>query len=131
MDNTSTWRLNMKRNHNNPLSDKAYASLCSDLSLFPFSFTYGGKRYAGFDPAAFSKVSTDIEYSESKDTRRILLELGEKLEITLILTHYYTHGATEWTVLFENKSTSNAAVIEEPQTELRFCGSYPRKSKAA
>lgn len=60
-----------------------------------------------------------------KETREYLLAFDGVLEIRLVLTHYFTHGVTEWTVWFENVSDKNSAVIEDMKSVLRFEGNYP------
>jgi len=115
----------MRRNYTNENADRAYARMCEDLSLFPFSFIYGGHKYRGFDAQYFSVSDTVIKKSDGKETRTFLLELDGVLSVRLIITHYFTHGATEWTVWFENNSTEDSKVIESPETELCFEGEYP------
>ena len=116
----------MKRDYTNPQADARYRALSENLSAFPFSFVYDGKEYKGFSPAYFTPKHRVTETADGKETRRETFSFADALEITLILTHYFSHGVTEWTVWFENVSDRNSGVIASPKTDLIFEGKYPR-----
>lgn len=122
---TATMEGLMKRNYQNPISDLAYEQLWNNLADFPFSFVADGKTYAGFSSEIFSKKKESVLRGEGKETRTMVFGFGETLEITLLLTHYFSHGATEWTVWFENVSDKNSPVLEKLTTTLTFDGAYP------
>ncbi|MBQ2732692.1 MAG: alpha-galactosidase [Clostridia bacterium] len=115
----------MKRSYSNKQADKAYTELCTDLSQLPFSFVYGDRLYRGFDKRLFTEKEVLTESSDGKETRTFTLQLESSLTVRLILSHYFTHGVTEWTVWFENRSEENSKVIEDARTELCFEGAYP------
>ena len=115
----------MKRNYQNPQATAWYRALSEDLSRLPFSFVYDGKEYQGFSPAHFTPISRDVTQSDGKETQQYHLSFMQTLKISLILTHYFSHGVTEWTVWLENTSDRNSGVIESLKTELTFDGKYP------
>ena len=115
----------MKRNYENLQATDKYRALSANLSDMPFSFVYSGKEYKGFSPEYFTFVSKNVMRSDEKETQNFKFEFLQTLEVTLILTHYFSHGVTEWTVWFENISDKNSCVIEDLKTELSFEGKYP------
>ena len=115
----------MKRNYANAKESAQYRSLSEDLSSLPFSFVYNGKEYKGFSAEHFTLTSKEIVQSNDKETQHLRFSFLQTLEVTLILTHYFSHGVTEWTVWFENISDKNSGIIQELKTELYFDGKYP------
>ena len=115
----------MKRIYENSLATEKYRALTDDLSQLPFSFVYDGKTYKGFSAEHFDLISKDTVQEGEKETQTFRLAFLQVLEVTLILTHYFSHGVTEWTVWFENVSNKNSGVIEQIKTELTFEGKYP------
>ena len=115
----------MKRNYRNPQATEYYRGMLSNLSVFPFSFVYNGTEYHGFSEDRFRLKHEDVESCEGKETHRLTFDFAQALDVTLVLTHYASHGVTEWTVWFENVSERNSGTIEDPKTELHFGGKYP------
>lgn len=115
----------MKRNYENPKATEAYRLLAENPSELPFYFVYGGKEYKGFSEKHFKLTEKKTEKGDGKETQRIRFALDEALDVTLILTHYFSHGATEWTVWFENMSDKNSEILENARTELIFNGERP------
>ena len=115
----------MKKNYENQEATAKYCLLSSNLSDMPFSFTYDGTEYNGFSSEYFALISKDIVCSGEKETQNIKFKFLQTLDVTLILTHYFSHGVTEWTVWFENTLEKNSGVIEDLKTELKFDGKYP------
>lgn len=102
----------MKRNYENFQATDIYRTLSENLSDMPFSFVYNGKEYKGFSPEHFTLISKNIIRSDEKETRNFKLAFLQTLEVSLILTHYYSHGVTEWTVWFENTSDKNSGATD-------------------
>ena len=115
----------MKRNYQNLQATEQYRIWSEDLSKLPFSFVYDGKEYQGFSPAYFTLIGKDTTKSDTKETQNYRFSFLQTLEVSLILTHYVSHGVTEWTLWFENTSDRNSGVIENMKTELTFDGNYP------
>ena len=115
----------MKRSYVNPAADKYYEALRSDFARFPFSFVYDGVKYEGFSAEHFTLVGEECDTAPEKETRTYTIAFKDELTLRLILTHYFSHGVTEWTVWFENTSDKNSGVIEDLKTELKFEGKYP------
>ncbi len=115
----------MKRRYENSKAYAWYRSLYENLSNLPFSFIYAEKEYKGFSPEYFTLTNKKIIQSNEKETNKLTFAFSEVLEVTLVLTHYFSHGVTEWTVWFENTSYKNSDIIEELKTELHFNGKYP------
>lgn len=115
----------MKRDYRNPKADLWYKELCQDLSAFPFSFGYGQKRINGFPSELFSVVDETTETVGDKETKVLTLKHNGTLYVKLKISHYYSHGVTEWTVFFENKGEENSLVISSPETKLNFEGKLP------
>lgn len=115
----------MTRSYENPQADAWYYSLAEDTSTLPFSFEYGGKQYRGFSSEHFSLKQARTKTHAGKETREMTYGFLDGLEVTLVLTHYFTHGVTEWTVWFQNTGCRSSALLEAPQTQLHFRGKYP------
>ena len=103
----------MKRNYQNPRATELFRAWSEDLSRLPFSFVYNGEKYRGFSPAYFSLIGKEVTKSDDKETQNYKFSFLQTLEVSLILTHYISHGVTEWTVWFENISNKNSGVIED------------------
>lgn len=115
----------MKPNYSNFDADKKYEALCGNLSSLPLSFVYNGKRYSGISSESFILKESTVESACGRETRTMTFAFEQALDVRLVLTHYFTHGVTEWTVWFENNSEQNSGVIEEIKAELCFDGKYP------
>ena len=117
--------IKMKRNYENLQATDTYRALADDLCDIPFSFVYDGEEYKGFSSEYFTPVSKDVLQSDEKETQNVTFSFLQTLAVTLILTHYFSHGVTEWTVWFENTSDKNSGVIEDLKTEMSFVGEHP------
>ncbi len=115
----------MKRIYENSVATDWYRSLTNDLSKLPFSFIYEKKKYRGVASDCFTFLGKECIRSGEKETQNFRFLFLQTLEVTLILTHYASHGVTEWTVWFENVSDQNSGILEELKTELSFEGKYP------
>ncbi len=115
----------MERSYVNTKATDAYRSLLDNLSDMPFSFIYDGNEYKGFSSEFFTYIDDTVVKAENKETHNIKFSFLDTLEVTLVLTHYFSHGVTEWTVWFENVSDKNSGIIEKLKTELTFSGKYP------
>ena len=115
----------MKNNYENFQATEQYRTLSADLSNMPFSFVYDSRKYQGFSPEHFTLISKDTIRSDEKETQTFRFLFLHTLEVTLILTHYFSHGITEWTVWLENTSDKSSGVIQELKAELSFEGKNP------
>ncbi len=111
-------------NYKNEKADLEYKALTSDLASFPFSFVYDGERFEGFSKSFFDLKDKKTVVDGEKESTQYLFSF-KQLEITLLLTHYYDYGATEWTIWFENVSNENSGVISSPEVKLLFKGEFP------
>ena len=107
--------------YQNLQSDAEYQDWKSDSTLIPLAFIYGGKEYHGLP---FPRLSQQTERVGEKETSTQLFSVDENLQITLVLTHYYDYGATEFTVWFENVGKENSAVLEDVRLHAHFQGAY-------
>ncbi|MBR3692162.1 MAG: alpha-galactosidase [Clostridia bacterium] len=114
----------MKRNYRNPAADAFYRAILADPAGLPFRFSYDGQEFSGI-PADFAPVEAKCLPAEDKETR-ILTFARENLSLTLHLTHYFSHGVTEFRVDFENVGTAPTGIIENPRAELDFAGRLPQ-----
>lgn len=85
----------------------------------------GGKDFSGFGDASFTPVDKRICREGSRETVSFRFSLPDKVLAEIKLTHYYSHGATEWTVYFSNPTDRNSAVLEQPETIMDFPGDRP------
>ncbi len=115
----------MKRNYKNPSSDASFLSLAQNPHNLPFSFKYNGITYQGFSPEHFSLLGRKVTEIDGKQTVTFDYSLDATLRISLILTHYFSHGVTEWTVWFENTGSKNSGILENIASCLSFDGKYP------
>lgn len=115
----------MKRNYRNPKASEIYRAWQEHPETIPFSFVYGGKEYSGFSSEYFILQEKKTDTAGDKESTRFVFSFAKQLKVTLLLTHYFSHGATEWTVWFENTSSENSDVLENIKTELVFEGANP------
>ncbi|MBQ7387462.1 MAG: alpha-galactosidase [Clostridia bacterium] len=94
-------------------------------SNIPTAFTYGGKTYIGLCEPELTLVSKHTERACERESTTFTYSLADGLTVELLLTHYFSHGATEWTLFFENKTDKNSEIIEDVRCELSFLGKYP------
>ena len=113
----------MKQNYRNSQADAWFTGFANAPETIPFFFTYDGREYTGF--SALTRIGERVLPGEGKETRVFTFTLEETLTLELVLTHYFTHGATEWTVWFENTSNRNSGLLQDLRTELSFTGSRP------
>ncbi|MBQ8497856.1 MAG: alpha-galactosidase [Clostridia bacterium] len=114
----------MKRNYQNLKADALYADMIVNTEKIPFSFIYDHIKYTGFPTDIFTPVSQNTARIGDKETTTLVFAL-DVLSVTAVITHYFSHGATELTVWFENVSKENSRVIEELCFESRFHGEKP------
>ncbi len=105
----------------NETATKSYKNLLANIEKLPFSFKYNGKAIF---ISNLREVDRKTLSNKDKETTDIFFEY-DCLKISVKLTHYFTHGATEWTVWFENISNKNSGVLEELQTTIEFAGKDP------
>ncbi|MBR4888971.1 MAG: alpha-galactosidase [Clostridia bacterium] len=115
----------MRRDYRNPAADARWRAMAEDPQQVPFAFTYDGREYKGFSPECFTLKDTKTDVQGEKESRTYVWDFSDGLEVTLLLTHYFSHGATEWTVWFENTGTADTKILEDLHTELEFAGAYP------
>ena len=114
----------MKKDYVSKKSEALYRAQLSDLSRFPFSFSYGGNKYSGFSRAEFLPERQTVSISGDKTVSVFGFGL-DTLSVTLHTAFYHSHGAYEWYVCFENKSETDSKVIENCECETVFDGEAP------
>ena len=115
----------MKKDYANNEADKKYLELTKDLSLLPFAFTYGGRDYFGFSSEFFSVKERNVTKNGEREDVVFRLGFDGIIEIKVLLTHYFSHGVTEWTVYFENISDCDSEIIENARVVMDFVGGSP------
>ncbi|MBO5052558.1 MAG: alpha-galactosidase [Clostridia bacterium] len=109
--------------YQNSQADGWYRQLLQDTTAFPFFYTYGGVRYAGFSPTCL--IGRETSRDGERETAVLRYQISEALVATLKLTHSYAYGVTEWTVYFHNPSQRNSELLAAAETQLRFAGESP------
>ncbi len=115
----------MPRNYTNKSAQLWYKCVKENMERFPFSFIYGGIKYEGFGSEDFKEKSRRVCEEGGRETVYIQFDLKGELTVSLKLSHYYSHGVTEWTVEFANDTDSDTKVISEPKTEMVLKGENP------
>lgn len=115
----------MIASYRNPASDHWYTTISEDLSQVPLRFSYDGREYCGFSETDFTVLHREVKHEEEKETQTIRFAFACDLCVTLIMSHYFDYGVTEWTVWFENTGTNNSALLENIRCCLRFTGERP------
>jgi alpha-galactosidase len=115
----------MKRNYKNKDADKWYSEIVKKPEKLPFSFIYGGTEYNGFSADNFSLKDKTVNRVGDKEEADFYYELNQEIDVCLKLTHYFSHGVTEWTVFFENNTDRNSAIFEDIKTKMNFGGDAP------
>ncbi len=113
----------MIKNYSNPKADNFYKELLVAYNKIPFAFSYDNKEYKGFGEE-FELTNKDITSDNDTQTAELTFLL-HNLTIKAKLKHYFTHGVTDFTFFFENNSSENTAVIENPHFVYEFCGENP------
>ena len=108
--------------YKNQISNQIYKNMLADTSKIPLEFTYNGKRYQGL--GELEKISAATEKVDDVECSFFAFKL-DVLEITIKLTHYYSHGVTEWTAWFENKSDKNSGVLADVESRQEIFGDRP------
>lgn len=115
----------MIRNYENPAASEWYKAVLKDLSQLPVSFVYDNKEYRGLGSRYFSVTAMNVRTVRDKETCEITLDFKDGIKITLIMAHCFSHGATEWTLWFENTSGTDSKIIKDIKTVLTFKGERP------
>ena len=108
--------------YTNETADLLYRNMLDDLKSFPVSFSYNGVCYDGF---SMQENKRKVIRMGDKETTEIIFSIDEAFRITLLCTHYYDFGVTEWTVWFENPSDKNSGILSDVKSRLRFPGGNP------
>ena len=115
----------MKFNYRNKEADKNYLCLRENPQKIPFYFTYANTEYQGFGSDDFKLINTETTTNGQREDTVFEYLLKDVLTVTVLLTHYYSHGATEWTVYFENKTDKNTDVISNYYSKITLEGEKP------
>lgn len=116
----------MKNDYINSHADQWYHQITEDPGKLPLYFSYDGTAYRGFPSEFFRVIQKSTQKDNARETQTFLWSFADSLKVTLLLTHYYSHGVTEWTVWFENTGTENSGILEDIRTEMVFEGKYPQ-----
>ena len=114
----------MIKNYRNPESDKRY-ELYRDNTILPVCFSYGGKEINCLEEGALGPISEIIDRNGETEKTTVRYSVDENFEMRVELAHYYTHGATEWTLYFKNVGNENTKNISDIRTILDFEGDDP------
>ena len=115
----------MISSYRNPASDHWYTTISEDLFQVPLRFSYDGREYCGFAETDFTVLHREVKHEEEKETQTIRFAFACDLCVTLIMSHYFDYGVTEWTVWFENTGSENTGILSELSAELEFSGAHP------
>ena len=116
----------MIRDFRNPLADSAFEGMMANPASIPFAFTYAGKKYEGFGSEDMALRRKTDESDGGKRTITLDYALRDGFKASLKACHYYTHGATEFSVWFENDTLSDSGIIEDAYVFMRFTGENMR-----
>ena len=113
------------RNYADRNADAWYYNIAENPEYIPFSFAYNDKKYIGFSNKYFKLLDKESLKENSKETIIYTFLLEEEITVKVRLTHYFSHGVTEWTVEFENNSQHKSGVIEDTVVKMKFDGENP------
>ncbi|MBQ4158719.1 MAG: alpha-galactosidase [Clostridia bacterium] len=116
----------MNVDYRNHKQDLAFENMVALPETIPFSFSYGEKIYKGFSCDALTFIGKTEKARDGRKDVTLFYRLPDGVKVSVLLTHYYTHGATEWTVWFENDTDHESLVIGNAQTEIAFQGKNAR-----
>lgn len=111
--------------YSNSFADSWYKSIAADPSKLPFTLTYAGKCYMGFSEEFFKLTYKSISTKGDVETTNYTFDFIGDLIVSLKLSHYFSHGITEWTVEFENSTDTDSKVLEDIGTKMEFAGNAP------
>lgn len=107
----------MIRDYRNPASDIAFANMLTDPSTIPFTITYDGEEYVGFGKD-FILTSKKSKNNDGIEKAELTFVFKNVLTFNVTLTHYYSHGATEWMARIKNTSQAKCGIIEKLGTKM-------------
>ena len=90
----------MNVDYRNHKQDLAFENMVALPETIPFSFSYGEKLYKGFSCDALTFIGKIEKAQDGRKDVTLFYRLPDGVKVSVLLTHYYTHGATEWTVWF-------------------------------
>ena len=77
-------------------------------------------RGVDLDGKTTSRIKEDaVEMTE------FVYSLMQELTVRIRMTHYFSHGATEWTVYFKNETEHDSKKFSDVKCQLAFCGDKP------
>lgn len=114
----------MKRDYQNPKADMQYRIMTEKTETIPFSFLYRAQRYHGFSEQEFELKERSVKTQADKESTTLVFQ-KDILKIQVLLTHYFSHGATDITVWFANIGEENSGVLEDFCLEQYFEGEKP------
>lgn len=117
--------MKMVRSYVNPQADAQYRAMLEHPADIPFSFTYGDRTYRGFADEALVLQQSHTTQNGTVTTTELTYLLQEELTVCLRLTHYASHGATEWTVWFQNRTDRDSKVLRDAKSVVTFEGEHP------
>ena len=113
----------MKQNYRNPQADAWFRGIIDDPAAFPFSFTYNGEQYKGFSPGQFTLLSREVTYADDKEDAVLCFRKDDTLTATVYCTHHFTHGSTEWKVVFANDGSADSGICSGGSRSVCTCSS--------
>ncbi|MBE5791569.1 MAG: hypothetical protein E7322_05350 [Clostridiales bacterium] len=116
----------MIRDFRNPSSDRAFESMLANPTSIPFAFTYAKKSYQGFGNQDMKLIQRTDEAEGGKRTVTLTYTLSDGLTVSVKLCHYFTHGATEFTVWFANDMPYDSFILSNAHAKMHFAGENTR-----
>ncbi|MBE5761809.1 MAG: hypothetical protein E7334_07420 [Clostridiales bacterium] len=103
-----------------------YRGVVEDPRYIPLRFTYDGNEYFGLDPKCFKLRHIKVTKGEDKESSLMTFSMKGALLIRVLITHYFTHGVTEFTFFFENRRKEMSAILENVCFDILFEADAPK-----
>ena len=114
----------MKNRYKNEKATLEFERLLSSPEEIPLRFSFGDVECTLSSPCIKLIGQSRLD-TEKKRCTEFYFSLSGGVRITVVLSHYESHGVTEWCAYFENVSTESSKIISDVEAVYKIEGGSP------